>query len=65
MRRKSGRHLNLFNKAIIVVSKKQFFMSFSRDFLDFGSGVVSVSCFGVRVSVMFRFMFVHYPFSSV
>ena len=29
------------------------------------SGVVSVSCFGVRVSVMFHFMFVHYTFSSV
>ena len=30
-----------------------------------GSNVVSVSCFGVRVSVMFHFMFVHYTFSSV
>ena len=29
------------------------------------SDVVSVSCFGVRVSVMFQFMFVHYTFSSV
>ena len=27
--------------------------------------MVSVSCFGVRVSVMFYFMFVHYTFSSV
>ena len=27
--------------------------------------MVSVSCFGVRVSVMFQLMFVHYPFSSV
>ena len=27
--------------------------------------VVSFSCFGVRVSVMFHFMFVHYTFSSV
>ena len=27
--------------------------------------VVSVICFGVRVSVMFHFMFVHYTFSSV
>ena len=26
--------------------------------------MVSVSCFGVRVSVMFHFMFVHYTFSS-
>ena len=27
--------------------------------------MVSVSCFGVRVSVMFYFMFVHYTLSSV
>ena len=27
--------------------------------------MVSVSCFGVRVSVMFHFMVVHYTFSSV
>ena len=27
--------------------------------------MVSVSCFGVRVSVMFHFMFVNYTFSSV
>ena len=27
--------------------------------------MVSVSCFGVRVPVMFHFMFVHYTFSSV
>ena len=27
--------------------------------------MVSVSCFGVRVSVMFHLMFVHYTFSSV
>ena len=30
-----------------------------------GSDVVSVGCFGVRVSVMFHFMFVHYTFGSV
>ena len=30
-----------------------------------GSDLVSVSCFGVRFSVMFHFMFVHYTFSSV
>ena len=30
-----------------------------------GSDVFSVSCFGVRVSLMFHFMFVHYTFSSV
>ena len=27
--------------------------------------MASVACFGVRVSVMFRLMFVHYTFSSV
>ena len=27
--------------------------------------MVSVNCFGVRVPVMFHFMFVHYTFSSV
>ena len=27
--------------------------------------MVSISCFGVRVSVMFHFMSVHYTFSSV
>ena len=27
--------------------------------------MVSVSCFGARVSVMFHFMFVHYTLSSV
>ena len=27
--------------------------------------MVSVSCFGVRVSVMFHFMFVYYTFGSV
>ena len=27
--------------------------------------MVSVSCFGVRFSVMFHFMFVHYTFGSV
>ena len=30
-----------------------------------GGGMVSASCSGVRVSVMFHFMFVHYTFSSV
>ena len=27
--------------------------------------MVSANCFGVKVSVMFHFMFVHYTFSSV
>ena len=27
--------------------------------------MVSVRCFGVRASVMFHFMFVHFTFSSV
>ena len=30
-----------------------------------GSDVVSVACFGIRISVMFHLMFVHYTFSSV
>ena len=37
----------------------------NKQFQGGGSDVVSVSCFGVRVSVMFHFMFVHYTFSSV
>ena len=41
------------------------FMVWSGSGSVFGSGVVSVSCFGVRVSVMFHFMFVLYTFSSV
>ena len=39
--------------------------AFTHAFQGGGSGVVSVSCFGVRVSVMFHFMLVHYTFSSV
>ena len=27
--------------------------------------MVAIACFGVRVSVMFHLMFVHYTFSSV
>ena len=34
-------------------------------FLGCFSDVVSVSCFGVRFSVIFHLMFVHYTFSSV
>ena len=30
-----------------------------------GYDMVSVACFGVRVSVMFHLMFVYYTFSSV
>ena len=33
--------------------------------LGLDSDVVSVSCFGVRASLMFHFMFVHYTFRSV
>ena len=35
-----------------------------QDTTHFGD-VVSVICFGVRVLLMFHFMFVHYTFSSV
>ena len=34
-------------------------------FLFFIYPLVRLTCFGVRVSVMFHFMFVHYTFSSV
>ena len=36
-----------------------------RPFQGGGSDVASVACFGVRVSVMFHLMLVHYTFSSV
>ena len=49
-----GQILNLLNSCNLLLN-----VSFG------GSDVVSVSCFGVRVSVMFHFMFVHYTFSSV
>ena len=39
--------------------------SFDHNFDLGGSDVVSVSCFGVRVSVLFHFTFVHYTFSSL
>ena len=35
------------------------------EFQGGGSDEVSVSCFGVRVLVMFHLVFVHYTFSSV
>ena len=38
---------------------------FNAPFQGGGSDVVSVACFGVRVSVMFLLMFVHYTFSMV
>ena len=34
-------------------------------FMQMKLNEVSVICFGVRVSVMFHFMFVHYTFSSI
>ena len=34
-------------------------------FIAFSMSLDNVSCFGVRVSVMFHFMFVYYTFSSV
>ena len=36
-----------------------------RPFQCGGSDLVSVACFGVRVSVMFHLTFIHYTFSSV
>ena len=45
-----------------------FFLSELTPLAEFqggGSDVVSVTCIGVRFSVMFHFMFAHYTFSSV
>ena len=36
-----------------------------RPFQGGGSDVISVTCIGVRFSVMFHLMFAHYTFSSV
>ena len=46
-------------------STKVYFQLKESNFQGGGSDVVSVSCFGVRFSVMFHFMCVHYTFSSV
>ena len=50
---------------LITLLKFKHKTSFYLQFQGGGSDVVSVRCFGVRVSVMFHFMFVHYTFSSV
>ena len=58
------KYLSIYMHLIIFSS----FANSSTDITHFkgvGSDVVSVSCFGVRFSVMFHFMFVHYTFSSV
>ena len=55
--------ISLPNPSSDKISKlnKMFFELFQGG----GSDVVSVRCFGVRFSVMFHFMFVHYTLSSV
>ena len=50
---------------VFLIASKLRIVIFSNSLLTGGSDVVSVSCFGVRVSVMFHFVFVHYTFSSV
>ena len=42
-----------------------FFLGLICQFLGGGSDVVSVTCIGVRFSVMSHFMFAHYTFISV
>ena len=54
-----------FNKANAFDTKAAFLDLNLSIHNDIVSDVVCVSCFGVRVSVMFHFMFVHYTFSSV
>ena len=51
----------------LLLSKIPYNICFKLSFREQGGGsdVLSVSCFGVRVSVMFHFMFVHYTLSSV
>ena len=57
-------NIALKDKCILVIWN--FTVSVATDYATLnGSDVVSVSCFGVRFSVMFHFMFVHYTFSSV
>ena len=64
---KQHRNLYLYKQAIQKKPQQKYRQGIARNKLPGGGGsdVVSVSCFGVRVSVMFRFMFVHYTFSSV
>ena len=55
-----------WNTEFPVCLKGVFFnLFFILSFQGGGSNVGFVSCFGVRFSVMFHFMFVHYTFSSV
>ena len=57
------RHSLLQVRKILKVEEN--ILTYVTPFQGGGSDEVSVSCFGVRVSVMFHFMFVHYTFSSV
>ena len=52
-------------KKEMLSTKKPCSAKIKAKFQGGGSDVVSVSCFGVKVSVMFHFMFVYYTFSSV
>ena len=48
------------NGSDVVLGDRRQFKTQRSDPLKTWSYVVSVSCFGVRFSVMFHFMFVHY-----
>ena len=51
---------------LLVLCMYALYFAFMHDALiGLCSDVVSVACFGVRVSVMFHLMLVHYTFSSV
>ena len=50
----------MYVQCVNIVYAKYWIASLKRWY-----SVVSVSCFGVRVSVMFDFMFVNYTLSSV
>ena len=60
-------HLKHFNKLRFRVPNTTSFLTIGPlgPTISEGSDVVSVSCFGVRVSVIFHFMFVYFTFSSV
>ena len=61
----SNINANFFFTKMIKLTTETVYAASCLPFQGGGSDVVSVSCFGVRVSVMFHFMFVHYTFSSV
>ena len=57
--------MNHYANRTLIVSCTKDYKSRANDFQGSSSDVVDVSCFSVKVLVMFHFMFVHYTFSSV